>query len=737
MLLSGFRIARPAALIGRLLWPFALVVAAILAVMLFALIYMGDSIDKWSIAEQRHRLIDTLAAHKNKVEKRLGAILSEVDLSSPAPQSGRAPLKSGETGTVASAGAFDALVILDASQQVREVILPDGSTSAGAPATPVNTEVRLALIVFFLATRPDPAQVLDHFIYHHGAVYLLVRKDLPGPVLAMSIAQGGPSAILIYRYTVADIEALGREAGSAPVTLVSEPDDAHESLPIKASMGEPMSLAWHPALPSEHVWPRLTGIVALACLIALAAFGIVAFIIRRLAHDEVCRQELSQRLAGQDALSGLPNRLSFSMRLEQELGRSQRSGEGLAVLILDIDRFKDINDIYGHAIGDNVIRIIAQRLANLLRGADTLARLGGDEFAIIQTGVNAHHDAEALARRILDTIKKPIEMGDTVVSAGMSIGIVISPQNGNDREALLRLADTALYQAKNGGRNRFSFVERQMDEALRLRKVVEDDLRKAIENDELVLHYQPQVEIDNYTIVAVEALVRWPHAEHGLIAPEKFIAVAEERGLIIALGEWVLRRACADAKRWPGVRIAVNVSAIQFRHRDFVSDVMRIITESGIDPTRIELELTEGVVVEDADAAEEAMIELRGHGVRLALDDFGTGYSSLIYLRRFAFDKIKIDRSFLEAAETTGESAILIHSIVHLGRALGLTVTAEGVETHEQLEFLRALGCHELQGYLFSRPVPAEIIDTLLAHPPTAQEEIATKQVATGFKSTQ
>ncbi|CAH1667847.1 MULTISPECIES: EAL domain-containing protein [unclassified Chelatococcus] len=732
MLFSGFRIARPAALIGRLLGPIALIVVAVIAGMLLALVYMSDSIDEWSVAEHRHRLAEVLSAHKKKVEQRLDTILATTDLNS-ADLSRAASVPSVQQDDITGqSGVFEALVIADGSRSIRPVA---AASSAPPSERPGGRESLEALVQFFFANPPSPGQAVEHFVYHDGAVYLLVAKDARGPAFAMA-ERAGQTVIIIYRYTIGDIEAIGRAAGTAPVTLVREPAPGHEVLPIKASLGGSMSLAWKPSLPSEAVWPRLAVIMALASVIALLALAVVWLVARRIAYNEIRMQDQSRRLAGQDTLSGLPNRLSFSMRLEQELARGQRSEEGLAVLFLDVDRFKDVNDIYGHMVGDNVIRVVAQRLQNLLRGADTLARLGGDEFAIIQTGVSAHHDAEALCRRILEAVKKPIELGDTTVSVGMSIGIVLSPQNGSDRETLLRLAGTALYQAKNSGRNRFSFVEREMDEALRLRKVVEDDLRKAIENDELVLHYQPQVEIDNYVVVAVEALVRWPHREHGLITPEKFIAIAEERGLIIALGEWVLRRACADAKRWPGVRIAINVSAIQFRHRDFVSDVMRIITESGIDPTRIELELTEGVVVEDADAAEEAMIELRAHGVRLALDDFGTGYSSLIYLRRFAFDKIKIDRSFLEAAETTGESAILIHSIVHLGRALGLTVTAEGVETQEQLEFLRALGCHELQGYLFSKPVTAEKIDELLAQPGVLQEQQSSiKKVAQVSKS--
>ena len=345
-----------------------------------------------------------------------------------------------------------------------------------------------------------------------------------------------------------------------------------------------------------------------------------------------------------------------------------------------------------------------------------LARFGGDEFAILQTNVRTPHDCATLAHRILDVIHEPIEMGGTMAQVGVSIGIAIAPENGTDRDRLMRLADLALYRSKHEGRNRYSFFEIGMDDALRLRKMVEDDLRGAIERDELTMAYQPQFSADGRKILGVEALVRWTHPVHGAVSPADFIPVAEERGLIGALGEWVLRQSCREARNWKNLTVAVNVSPIQFRQKDFVSSVTRILHEEQIDPTRIELELTEGVIVEDADAAESAMMELRAVGLRFALDDFGTGYSSLIYLRRFAFDKIKIDRSFLELMETTGESAILVHSIVHLGRALGLTVTAEGVETTEQQRFLQAVGCHQLQGFLFCKPISAASMTELLSH---------------------
>jgi diguanylate cyclase len=425
-------------------------------------------------------------------------------------------------------------------------------------------------------------------------------------------------------------------------------------------------------------------------------------------------EERAQHLAGHDTLSGLPNRLRFTEHLTSLLSRVHEGSQGIAVLFIDLDKFKEVNDTYGHAAGDLVLIGCAERMAKQLRTGDILARFGGDEFAVIQTGVRTALDAEMLARRLIESIRPAFQIGSQEAYIGASIGIALSVHNGTDAAELMRVADIAMYRAKNAGRNRACFFEQRMDDNLRIRKVVEDDLRHAIARNELELHYQPQVSADGTRIVGVEALVRWRHPVAGLMPPIEFIAIAEERGLIVQLGEWVIRRACLDASRWPGVTVACNVSAVQFRQQDFVKSVANAISETAFDASRLELELTESVVVEDADQAENSIMELRSMGVKLALDDFGTGYSSLIYLRRFAFDKIKLDKSFLDSLEDTGESAILVHSVVHLGRALGLTVTAEGVETTEQQRFLQAVGCHLLQGYLFSRPVTADQIDAML-----------------------
>lgn len=548
----------------------------------------------------------------------------------------------------------------------------------------------------------------------YEAVAITVAELQPS---ADEVGQGRPVILVGYnRITGTRLAEMARRYRIAGLNITANmPADPLLRRDILTPDGSVAAwLTWTSASPGSTIIEQFAWALVGVGLLVAAIFGFVIQRLRNAAKEIGLREHQIQRLAAHDELSLLPNRRTFDLRLDQELAQIGRTGNGLAVLLLDLDRFKAVNDTYGHTAGDELIRQVAERLSGMMRAGDTVARLGGDEFGIIQTNIQDASGCAALGERILEALTRPFSvMGiDTII--GCSIGIAMAPQDGANRETLLKLADTALYQSKNEGRNRFSFFEARMNRALHLKRMVEEDLRNAIAKDELELHYQPQVSVDGSKILGVEALVRWPHPAHGMVPPSEFISIAEERGLIVPLSEWVLRRACLEAKRWEGLRLAVNISPVQFRHKDFVGDVIRIVEETGFDPARLELELTEGVVVEDADAAENALMELRAHGIGLALDDFGIGYSSLIYLRRFAFDKIKIDRSFLEYMETTGESAILVHSVVHLGRALGLRVCAEGVETTEQHRFLQAIGCHELQGFLFSKGVPAAEIDRLL-----------------------
>lgn len=550
---------------------------------------------------------------------------------------------------------------------------------------------------------------------HEAIAMLVVDLDASAaPVVARVL---GPLKLVGYRRLTSSMLAdVANRYRVSEMHLTSKaPSDVNSRREVRAPDGSVMAwLSWTPDRPGDAVLHQFIWGLAAVGLLFAAIFALVVYRLRIAAQEIATRERQIQRLAGQDELSLLPNRRTFDLRLDQELAQLDRTGAALAVLMLDLDRFKAVNDTYGHTAGDELIRQVAERLSGMMRLGDTVARLGGDEFGIIQTHISDPTGCVRLCERILQALSKPFSIFGVETTVGCSIGIALAPTDGMDRVSLMKLADTALYQSKNEGRNRYSFFEAHMNRSLQLKRMVEEDLRNAILNDQLQLHYQPQVSIDGSTIIGVEALVRWPHPVHGMVPPSEFIGIAEERGLIVPLSEWVLRRACTEAKRWEGIRLSVNVSPIQFRHTDFVANVLRILEETGYDPSQLELELTEGVVVEDADAAEAAMMDLRGHGIGLALDDFGTGYSSLIYLRRFAFDKIKIDRSFLEYMETTGESAILVHSIAHLGRALGLRVCAEGVETAEQHRFLQAIGCHELQGFLFSKAVPADELDRLL-----------------------
>ena len=451
------------------------------------------------------------------------------------------------------------------------------------------------------------------------------------------------------------------------------------------------------------------GLAAAAALLAVLLAGAV-FRIGQLQ----AKQAEATAVAGVDALSKLPNHLAFDALLDTATGRSSLEMPK-ALFLIDIDHLETINDTYGRPAGDWLIVGVAERITRVIRDRDRLARVGGDEFALILEDVSCTANCVAMARKIQEAMAAPFQAGTVQIFATLSIGVALSPQDGEGRAVLMAAAELALHRAKEEGRNRIAFFDRTMEQKLHLGMTIEDDLRAAIKQDGLSILYQPQMTASGDRMCGVEALVRWQHPTLGMISPEAFIPVAESRGLIAPLGEWVLRRACRDARRWPGLRIAVNVSPVQFRNRGFVEMVHSIIDESGIEPQRLELELTEGVLIQDADQAETGMMELRARGVRMGLDDFGSGYSSMIYLRRFAFDKIKIDKAMLASTETRGEGAIILESIISLGHALGLTVTAEGVEQQNQVEFLQKLGCDELQGFYFSEPLPAEAIDMMLS----------------------
>ncbi|MCX6019984.1 MAG: EAL domain-containing protein, partial [Chloroflexi bacterium] len=388
----------------------------------------------------------------------------------------------------------------------------------------------------------------------------------------------------------------------------------------------------------------------------------------------------------------------------------------LAMLYLDLDDFKSVNDTLGHLVGDELLKTVANRLRGCVGKTDIVARLGGDEFAIIQTAIQCPADAGQLAQRIREALAVPCEIDGQQVLTDVSIGISISPDDATELDQLLKNADMALYRAKADGRGTYRFFEAAMDAHAKARRALEIDLRKALGNGELELHYQPLVNLAHDTISGCEALLRWRHPVRGMISPGEFIPIAEETGLITSIGEWVVMTACAEAATWPnGIKVAVNVSPVQFRSAALALTVVNALAKSGLAARRLELEITEAVLVQDSDTTLATLHQLRDIGVHIAMDDFGTGYSSLSYLRSFPFDKIKIDQSFIKDLSHNDGSAVIVRAVTGLASSLNMTTTAEGVETQEQLDLIRKLGCTEMQGYLFSRPKPAaELLPLLL-----------------------
>jgi diguanylate cyclase (GGDEF)-like protein len=429
------------------------------------------------------------------------------------------------------------------------------------------------------------------------------------------------------------------------------------------------------------------------------------------------RQELEQRLehmAHHDALTNLPNRLRLRQAMESELARVQR-GESVAVLCLDLDHFKSVNDTLGHPVGDRLLEAVAERLRQNVRDVDIVARVGGDEFAIVQVAAEQPRGAIILADRLIETLAKPFDLDGHQVVIGTSIGIALAPLDGLDTDQLIKNADMALYRAKADGRGVFRFFEPEMDAKMQARRTLEIDLRKALAEGEFELFYQPLVNLASNEVSGFEALLRWNHPTRGLVPPSEFIPIAEEMGLIVPLGERILRQACAEAAGWPDdIKVAVNLSPVQFKSKTLALAVTSALASSGLPPHRLELEITESVLLQDNEATLTTLHQLRQLGVRISMDDFGTGYSSLSYLRSFPFDKIKIDQSFVRDLSGKEDSLAIIRAVAGLGRNLGMATTAEGVETREQLGYLRQEGCTEVQGYLFSRPLPARNIIPLL-----------------------
>jgi len=502
-----------------------------------------------------------------------------------------------------------------------------------------------------------------------------------------------------------------------------------------AQAGEPVGyLNWIPSRPGAQMLRTIGPSTGLA---VLAISLLCLYMVRRLWNSSVnlsqsmlrlgASEAQAQHLAFHDVLTGLPNRALVEDRMTQALALATRNDQRVALLLIDLDRFKVVNDTHGHHAGDELIIAVAQRLNRIVRASDTVGRIGGDEFIVVMPEVDNIGQVNSLAQRMIDELAQPFTLFGSDVWSGASIGLALAPKDGIDRLELMRKADIALYEAKSGGRGRFRQFERAMDESVQTRQTIAADLRTALQTHQgLEVWYQPLMDAGGQQMVGIEALLRWHHPTRGLIAPGEFIAIAEETGLIIPLGEWVLAEACATQQRFPDLRVAVNVSPVQFRSTGFVDRMMAIVSQHGGDTKRLELEITEGVLIEDEREAREIIVSLREAGFRIALDDFGTGYSSLNYLSTFPVDKIKIDRSFTQSLGVAENSVAIVESVVKLGHAMGLMVTAEGVETAGQMSALADAGCNQLQGYLFSQAVPADQLAALMRSP--ASEETQREQ---------
>ena len=503
------------------------------------------------------------------------------------------------------------------------------------------------------------------------------------------------------------------------------PDQVKTGMTYKQVLEVSVAVGNHPNKTADELWAQRTPLMGespiaphlyefsdgrvVSCLYSPAADGrLVA------TYEDVTERRQAEakiiHMARHDALTNLPNRVLFKDKMEQALQR----GDEFAIMFLDLDRFKSVNDFLGHSVGDALLCAVTERLQRAAPGADTVARLGGDEFAIVQSNASPS-DASELAAQIIDVLVEPFDVHGHQLVIGTSIGIAMAPADGSEPDQLLRNADMALYRAKAEGRGTYHFFQSDMDAQMQERRKLELDLRKALLAEQFEIYYQPLIDVGSGELSGFEALLRWHHPERGLITPDEFIPVAEEIGIIAPLGDWVLKQACRDAAAWPGkLAIAVNLSAVQFRNPTLALSVVSALGQAGLAASRLELEITESVLLQDDRSVLDTLHQFRDLGVRICMDDFGTGYSSLSYLRSFPFDKIKIDRSFIHELGKKNDAVAIIRAIMELGSSFGMTTTAEGVETHEQLEILRAEGCMQVQGFLFSRPVPVAEVPALL-----------------------
>lgn len=561
-----------------------------------------------------------------------------------------------------------------------------------------------------------------------------VMRMIPDTPNVVSVAGHEPLLVSIRYLDGPFMQDLSRTELIAGARIATNPVLRADERAIRliSSRGKVVGLfVWRPVLPGSTLWhTMLPGAAVAAGVLLTAVLLLIAGLERMMlkdartlgllhaAHLELTAKEgQAHHMAYHDALTGLANRALFNETVDDAILHTG-GASSLAVFILDLDRFKQVNDTLGHLAGDDLIRQVATRLQREVGEQDLVARLGGDEFAVLLGSIAYKTEADGIATAMLGALREPFDVLGTAVHVGASVGIATYPDCGDNRTDLMRKADIAMYQAKSEGRDTFCHFCSDMDMSARLRREIEEDLRAAIASkDGLAVHYQPQMDSAGVQVIGFEALLRWHHPTRGDLSPQLFIPIAEGSGLIGELGRWVLTQACEVAQTWPALTIAVNLSPVQLRTRGFAADVASIVREAGVRPGQIELEVTEGILLDDDEVVRGGLAKLREAGFRIALDDFGTGYSSLSYLSKFEVDKIKIDKSFISRLGQSVDAVAIIHAVVTLGHAMALSVTAEGVETAEQRDFLKVAGCNELQGFLFSEAIPKSDIRSFIERP--------------------
>ncbi|MCB4768425.1 bifunctional diguanylate cyclase/phosphodiesterase [Ancylobacter sp. Lp-2] len=590
-----------------------------------------------------------------------------------------------------------------AARSDQKGMTPGGGAGSGTPsafrAGYVRVEGRPALVGAISIT-PDYGRVI-------------APKQIP------------PVAVTVLFIDDHFLNSLARELRIAEPTVSLDPPAADRhgvAIPFAAADTPPAWLVWKPDTPGTALLHALLpALIATTILLLVAAAGVLWYA-RRATRNLAASEAYASRLAYVDPLCGLANRAMLMRVLGDRLSRLEGEGNRLAVFFLDLDGFKDINDTLGHHVGDVVLAEIGARLKELTIPGLLASRFGGDEFVILVPVGDTPGEVEAIGNTILEAVRRPTSIGGQPLAVGGSIGATVAPTDGGEASELIRLADIAVYRAKADGRGVMRLFEPHMEHEVRQRREIETDLQRALKDNELTLFYQPQFSADGRTVIGFEALLRWIHPSRGMISPAEFVPVAEQSGLISELDLWALRRACEQAGDWGAARVAVNLSPVDFRMRDLAGAVQKILEETNFPAERLEIEITENLLLGNQPEAFASLTALRNMGVRVALDDFGSGYSSLGYLRRFRVDTIKIDRSFIQNIGQTDDAAAIIDCVVRLARALAITVTAEGVETREQLRYLQSVGCHHVQGYLLASPMPVSSLGRYLDQVRRARE---------------